>query len=230
MRRVRLDLAWRDLNRIPPETSSPVPDDGSSVTSTTDSSIGSVIVVELDLSHNEFTDASEITLQFPRLETLVLDCNRLHSHSSFSRCESLRTLSVNSNSIENLPAFVGTVAACFPHLAHLSLLRNAACPNYFVAGGSPAAYADYRLFVISRIPSLVSLDGSQVSDEERAEAKRLYGSLPTIVPAATAAARSHNHSRGKHLKTHQRKVQAEEPKPKPKDPDDWTDDEDDQKR
>jgi Leucine-rich repeat (LRR) protein len=197
--RPRLDLAWQGLTELPEDVK------------------GDERVVELDVSHNAFADGAEITLALPRLETLVLDANELHSHSAFTHLVALRTLSVNANHIESLPTFVDTVAAAFPRLAHLSMLRNAACPNFFVAGGSPRAYADYRLFVVSRVPSLVSLDGSPVTPEERAEAKRVYG---------TKAPRQRQHGHKASATPEKPKVHDAATSDVTLDDDDWTSDED----
>lgn len=55
----------------------------------------------------------------------------------------LQTLWVNRNNITNLSIFIEKVASSFPDLRYLSMLDNAAAPNYF-NGGSKQEYEDYR--------------------------------------------------------------------------------------
>eukprot|EP01121_Diplochlamys_sp_Union-15-3_P005057 TRINITY_DN1530_c0_g2_i1.p1 TRINITY_DN1530_c0_g2~~TRINITY_DN1530_c0_g2_i1.p1 ORF type:complete len:192 (+),score=60.83 TRINITY_DN1530_c0_g2_i1:241-816(+) len=56
------------------------------------------------------------------------------------------------------------------------MLYNTACPNYF-NGGTPSQYRDYRLYVISRLRKLKTLDSSDVTEEEQKEADRVYSKL-----------------------------------------------------
>eukprot|EP00727_Mastigamoeba_balamuthi_P011301 m51a1_g6794 hypothetical protein (224) ;mRNA; r:204580-205396 len=165
----RVDLAFRDLAALP---SLP-----KSAFATTE---------ELDMSHNEVSDVSFLR-RFAALRTVVLDGNRITSHTTFPRTETLRTLWLNSNQIANLPLFIDKLAESAPNLTQLSLLRNPACPNYFT-GGTARQYADYRAYVVSRLPALVQLDDAPVTSAEREEAERLYTGLAVAAPTAPAVA------------------------------------------
>jgi microcompartment protein CcmK/EutM len=159
MDKFRLSLAYRDLEEIHPSTISKF----------------ASYIKELDLSNNQFSDLESIR-QFTKLETLVLDSNEITSHTKFPPLPSLRTLWVNRNKITNLAAFISQLVASVPNLRYLSMLNNTACPNY-LNGGSLKQYRDYRLYVISRLRNLDTLDDKPVTDEEKSEAVRLYGGL-----------------------------------------------------
>ena len=122
---------------------------------------------------------------FRELRTLILDHNQLDSSARFPPLPKLETLWVNHNGITNLVSFVDHLAVMFPHLRHLSMLDNPACPNYF-NGGSPEQYADYRLFVLSRLKRLELLDDLRVRPEEVAESERAYGTLKHQLPGQQA--------------------------------------------
>ncbi len=68
---------------------------------------------------------------FPKLEVLVLDNNLITSHTKFPKMETLHTLWVNSNQINNLAVFIDKLAIATPNLRFLSMLKNEACPNFF---------------------------------------------------------------------------------------------------
>lgn len=93
---------------------------------------------------------------------------------------------MNNNDISNLAVFIEKVGEAFPKLRWLSMLKNAACPNFF-NGGTPKQYRDYRAFVAARLPRLKELDSSPISAEERADGDRLYGSSAPPIPLAVAA-------------------------------------------
>ena len=48
-----------------------------------------------------------------------------------------------------------------------------------------AQYADFRLYTISRLPQLRSLDGSAVTDAEREAAVKAYGSVRLSVKSVS---------------------------------------------
>ncbi|KXJ27103.1 hypothetical protein AC249_AIPGENE13688 [Exaiptasia diaphana] len=54
------------------------------------------------------------------------------------------------------------------------MMNNAAAPSYF-NGGTYQQYKDYRLYVISHLPSLQVLDDTPINEEEREEARKIYG-------------------------------------------------------
>ncbi|CAL9694536.1 unnamed protein product [Knipowitschia caucasica] len=64
----------------------------------------------LDLSYNLLQDRLE------KLSTLVLDCNCYTSHVKFPFMDTLTTLCINKNNINNLPLFVDEVKKKFPSI------------------------------------------------------------------------------------------------------------------
>lgn len=140
----------------------------------------------LDFSHNHISDCAFLG-GFDRIEFLNLDDNQLTAHSSLPVMPYLHTLTVNKNNIQNLHLWLATVGSCVPNVRHLSMLANEACPNFF-NGGTAQQYKEYRLLVISRLPQLAMLDSSVVSADERANAHRLFGSVPRTVSTSDAIA------------------------------------------
>jgi len=125
----------------------------------------------LDLSYNSIRDLSALG-SFVSLDSLVLDYNNVEDTLELPSLPSLRTLSLNSNNISDLEKFLPRVAAAFPHLTFLSLLKNPGCPNE-LTGKDQDDYRRYRIFVIYRLPNLKFLDSSPVTEWERNEAKRV---------------------------------------------------------
>ncbi|KAG2387404.1 hypothetical protein C9374_001736 [Naegleria lovaniensis] len=144
-------------------------------------------VLELDLSHNEIEfQGLQHLYQFENLKSLVLDHNLIKSDVNLNMGKplpSLELLWVNSCNITNLSTFIEKVKSMAPNLQYFSMLKNKACPNFFVEGGSPDAYNDYRLFVISRLPNLKVLDTTPVTEEERQKAMKMYASLKMQPPS-----------------------------------------------
>ena len=110
----------------------------------------------------------------------------------------LETLWCNYCRIDNLAVFMESLSGTHPQLRHLSLLGNAAAPSYLNgalypcdlhnhpcssphAGGTVAQYSDFRMYAISRLPQLRSLDGSAVADAEREAAVKAYGAVRLTV-------------------------------------------------
>mmetsp|Transcript_653 Transcript_653/g.937 ORF Transcript_653/g.937 Transcript_653/m.937 type:complete len:263 (-) Transcript_653:204-992(-) len=135
-----------------------------------------ITVTKVDASHNSFSDLMGFEL-LKNLETLVMDGNRISSHSRLPPFPKLHTLSLNKNLIKNLATFVDRLRVSAPQLKYLSMLQNDACPNFF-NGGSLKQYRDYRLYVISHFPNLKMLDSSVVTEEEKNTSKELYGENP----------------------------------------------------
>ena len=79
----------------------------------------------------------------------------------------LTTLSVSSNSITNIELFLNKIVVCFPKLKWLSTLGNEACPRL---DRLEHRYYNYRIYVISRLKFLKTLDASDVTDAERSHA------------------------------------------------------------
>ena len=120
------------------------------------------------------------SLSLSNIQVLILDQNRLESHVKFPVLPSLHTLSVNGNRIRNLAVFISLIKTALPGLRHFSMLNNEACPNYF-NGGTDEEYADYRCYVVYHLPQLSALDHRPVAEEERREARRLYGGGSRLV-------------------------------------------------
>eukprot|EP00771_Trimastix_marina_P002902 gnl/Trimastix_PCT/4075.p1 GENE.gnl/Trimastix_PCT/4075~~gnl/Trimastix_PCT/4075.p1 ORF type:complete len:195 (+),score=33.41 gnl/Trimastix_PCT/4075:26-586(+) len=139
---------------------------------------------ELDLSYNRLSEISLVSA-FEHLTALVLDGNRITSHTNFPTMPHLNTLCVNRNAITNLALFIDKIKVACPNIQYLSMLNNEACPNYF-NGGTPKQYHDYRMYVIAHLPTLNMLDSTPISEEEQAEARQAYGSLAraTAPPAS----------------------------------------------
>lgn len=129
------------------------------------------LIYALDLSHNLISNVANLS-KYPSLQELVLDSNTITHFIDLPQMPYLELLWVNDNLISNLTVFVERVALAAPNLKLLSMLKNLACPNYFVEGGSPQQYKDYRRFVIQRIPTLVVLDDVEISDEEKENAMK----------------------------------------------------------
>lgn len=122
----------------------------------------------LDISHNYLKDA-QFLKRFTKLTCLNANYNEFTSLASFPAFRALDTLSLISNDIADLNDIIINVTMKFPNLAHLSLIHNPCCP-YLKPEFSEAAVDRYRLKLISRIPWLITIDGSPITDEERDQA------------------------------------------------------------
>jgi hypothetical protein len=121
------------------------------------------------------------------LTSLVLDNNALPSGVQLPPLPHLTTLWVNNNQIADLELFLTHIRQRCPALTYLSMLKNAACPNFFT--GKPSEdYRRYRQTVLSFFPNLRFLDASPVSDAERAAAN------PPAAVAASSPAKHLAHS------------------------------------
>lgn len=209
---MRLSLAWKGIKRY-------------------EGSKHDKQIKELDLSHNEFRDLNFL-LNFPLLEILVMDSNKLTSTSLIPHHKNLRVLSVNDNMIDSLPNFISNVGSALPKLTHLSMLKNGACPNFF-NGGTPRTYQDYRHYVISKIPGLTTLDSTEVTEEERAQSIRIYGTLSSVAATSSATTRSDkmrrdaSKARAKKMADKKKREEEEALRKQLEKEDDWTSDEED---
>jgi len=130
-------------------------------------------------SHVKKIDLTETSMKsfenlryFTKVETIVLDKNNLTDVLTCPALPTLRTLWCNNNSISDLPSFFDDVTKKFPHLQHISMMRNPACPGLMdIVNPDLEAIRLYRLYVLFRCPGLLELDCQRVSDEERAEAR-----------------------------------------------------------
>ncbi|XP_063049983.1 leucine-rich repeat-containing protein 72, partial [Engraulis encrasicolus] len=114
-----------------------------------------------------------LLVELEQLSTLILDCNSFSSHVKFPFMPTLTTLWLNKNRIRNLPILIDELRCKFPNLKILSMMNNEAAPSYF-NGGSLTQYLDYRLYVVSHLPGLDVLDDTEVTEEERALARKTY--------------------------------------------------------
>jgi len=139
-------------------------------------------IESLDLSNNEIAHVKNLG-GFANLKNLVLDNNKLESNQEFPKLQYLHTLWANSNDIDDIKSFLDGIATQLPSLTYLSLLKNPACPNYFV-GKEQQDYQRYRYYVLYRLPSLKFLDSTPVTEPERKEAKRIGQYMVVVKPSA----------------------------------------------
>jgi hypothetical protein len=111
-------------------------------------------------------------MEFPSLETLILDKNQIQSNFQIPEMTNLTTLWLNHNNVENLTIFVENLAKSAPNLVYLSMINNKAAPSYF-NGGSLTEYNDYRFYLISKLNKLQMLDHKEISEEERTQSKKV---------------------------------------------------------
>lgn len=128
-------------------------------------------VRQLDFSYNQIRKIENLE-KFKNLQSLVLDDNEVVSEQKLPSMPSLHTLCVNSNNITDLKAFLDCLTKSCPNLKYLSMLKNPACPNYFV-GKDFDDYQRYRYYVLYRLKKLKFLDSSAVTAEELKEAGRV---------------------------------------------------------
>ena len=98
---------------------------------------------------------------------------------------------MNGNKIVDLVSFVTMIKQSCPSLMWLSMLNNEACSNYF-SQCSLQKFSPYRLYVIARIKTLKTLDGTRITDEEwgRAQAEGLkYACLNPLCLSACVSVR-----------------------------------------
>ncbi|ESO81966.1 hypothetical protein LOTGIDRAFT_223705 [Lottia gigantea] len=130
------------------------------------------IIEELDMSNNRVSDLRFLA-DFPKLNTLVVDHNAIHSHVKIPYMPGLHTIWLNHNSVKNLGIFLETLSKNCPNLRYLSLMNNEAAPSYF-NGGTLQQYTEFRYLVISSLSKLEYLDFQPVTQQERREAEKAY--------------------------------------------------------
>ncbi|KAK5650750.1 hypothetical protein RI129_001779 [Pyrocoelia pectoralis] len=132
----------------------------------------SPFIKTLDISHNEF-DNIDFAGDFKQLTMLICDHNNISSATHIPYMPQLELLWMNHCKISELYPWAKRLQHSCPNLRHLSLMGNPAAPSY-LNGGTFYEYLQYRLFMISLFPTLVHLDDRVVTDDQRAEAHRLY--------------------------------------------------------
>ncbi|CAK1579093.1 unnamed protein product [Parnassius mnemosyne] len=126
----------------------------------------------LDISHNKITNLDAV-VHFKHLTSLIADANPITEQCAIPPLPKLQLLWLNHCKISSLYPWAGKLKESCPNLVHISLMGNPAAPSYF-NGGTFYEYLQYRLFVISKFPSLNHLDDRRVTEDEKAEANRLY--------------------------------------------------------
>jgi hypothetical protein len=104
---------------------------------------------------------------FPSLDTLILDKNNLDGLLNCPDIPTLRTLWFNNNAMTDLPGFMDAVTSKFPKLEYLSVMRNPACSGVSSLRPDMEAVRLYRLYIIYRMPTLKTVDWSDVTEEVR---------------------------------------------------------------
>jgi leucine-rich melanocyte differentiation-associated protein len=159
-------------------------------------------VTELDLSGNKFSSVSgrQFDVFSRTLKRLVLDDNELgeHGFNDMPEMQELETLWLNGNRIEDVEPLLDRLAICAPKLRWLSLLKNPACPNFFV-GKDDDDYQRYRYFVLHRLPELKYIDATPVGAHELAEAERAgrFMKVARVDKAPAASPRAKGKGKGK---------------------------------
>ncbi|CAN0026756.1 unnamed protein product, partial [Phaeothamnion confervicola] len=149
-----LSLAFRSIGEIPEELAAR---EGPHVT-------------DLNLTECDLRSLAGLA-RFPFVTTLVLDKNGLTDLVDCPSLPGLVTLWFNNNAVTDLARFVDQVAELFPSLTCLSMMRNPACPGLMdIQRPDLEACRLYRRYVLWRLPRLHSVDGADVTPEERVDA------------------------------------------------------------
>jgi U2 small nuclear ribonucleoprotein A' len=117
----------------------------------------------IDLCDNEIAVLDNFPL-LPRLRTLLLCNNRIHEIATRlgSQLPGLETLVLTNNTLAQL-MHLEPLRAC-TQLRYLSLLDN------------PIVHVEhYRLWVVWRLPQLRVVDFTRIKEQERVQAKQLFG-------------------------------------------------------
>lgn len=115
-------------------------------------------IVEVDLSFNQIDNVEALDV-FPSLKILLLDHNNITTLSSFPSLPKLETLSLSYNGIRGLDNFLVNISSKFPSLKNLNVMKNPMNPMF----DSEEKYAEFRATVKIWIPTLLTLDGTDFS-------------------------------------------------------------------
>ncbi|XP_066252833.1 uncharacterized protein [Euwallacea similis] len=128
----------------------------------------------LDISDNNIKSLDFLE-HFTTLTSLVADKNPINSiDTNIPWLPHLELLYLNRCKIDDL-YWVKTLRYNCPKLKYLSLMGNPVVPS-FMTRGNMYQYLQYRLYVISSIPSLMHLDDKRVTEDEKIQAKNMYPS------------------------------------------------------
>ena len=98
-------------------------------------------------------------MSFPNLKYLILDSNMITSINNFPAINSLQTLSITNNNINDLSSFINAARTKYPQLRSVNTFRNPMNPGV----GQPAAYNQYKSYM-KQIGRLTELDGMNIND------------------------------------------------------------------
>ncbi|XP_063547994.1 leucine-rich melanocyte differentiation-associated protein-like isoform X2 [Cydia strobilella] len=118
-------------------------------------------------------DPTRLTLAYERLYEIPRTIVERFADHVWHLDISHNKITVNYCKIGSLYPWVAKLKESCPNLQYLCLMGNPAAPSY-LNGGNFYDYLQYRLFVISQFPSLNHLDDRKVTEDQRAEAQRLY--------------------------------------------------------
>uniref|UniRef100_A0A0A9YMJ8 Leucine-rich repeat-containing protein C10orf11 n=1 Tax=Lygus hesperus TaxID=30085 RepID=A0A0A9YMJ8_LYGHE len=164
---LRLDYSHRDVTSLPEDLIQ-----------------ANTSVALLDVSNNQISDIS-FTKRFTNLNSLILDHNLVTAEAIFPVMPTLTTLWLNFNEINEMTPFISHLSHSFPNLRHLSMMGNKASPP--CTEETFYNYVNYRLLVLSYMTNLEYLDDRAVTQDEREEARRLFGSAEEPSPSQAAS-------------------------------------------
>lgn len=176
-----LDISNLDLDFIPSEVQSCTSD----------------MVSYVDMSHNCLADATFLRFYYNAI-CVNADYNSFEMLETFPKLDNLDTLTLNFNLIDKINEAIRSISKKFPKLQHLSLIHNPCCP-FLKMTSTDSDLKQYRLRIIGRLPNLLTLDSSPITDRERFEAEdflirergrisvlRNLVDLPTPKPSSTS--------------------------------------------
>jgi len=126
----------------------------------------------LDICDNNIKNLDFLE-HFTELTTLVADRNPINvTDTNVPWMPKLELLYLNQCKIDEL-YWVETLRYNCPNLRYLSMMGNPVAPSC-LNGGNIFEYLQYRMYVISTIPTLIHLDDKYITVEERIQAKKMF--------------------------------------------------------
>lgn len=116
----------------------------------------SKFAIALDLTENELTDLSFLRT-FHKLESLVLDKNRMMVPETMPTLKSLQILWLNNCNIPDISPWIEVIRARCPKIKCLSLINNPGAKS-LINHASEEDNENYRAYVGSKLKGLQSLD------------------------------------------------------------------------
>jgi len=127
-------------------------------------------VTTLILTKNKLQSLQNLE-HFVNVETLHLDRNCLTNIDDFPKLPKLKILWLNNNQLANIGNLLNTLSKNCTKLEYLSLLRNPLCPSIYFDHGNDGRYKRFRLTILFHLPTITFLNATEVTNEEREEAK-----------------------------------------------------------